>query len=167
MNDSDTRTRDSAPAENRIGITATGLAVAGLVGTYLLPGLLFADHSADVGGFAVATGVTVVLAAALFGWAVPRAMGAPGATNRPATAALVTSVFAVVSLALHWLGAPLVVAGAGIALALRGRERAERSGRRGLATAALAISAFVVVAALAIVVNDLLGHVGLGLQPPE
>lgn len=165
MIDSDVRTREQSATENRIGAAATALAVAGLGCTYLLPGLLFAGHFADVGGFAVATGVTVVLAGALFGWVVPRALRPPG--THAATAGLVTSIFAFVSIALHWLGVPLVVAGAGIALARRGRERADRSGRRGLATAALVISAFVVVTALAIIVNDLLGHVGLGLQPPE
>lgn len=167
MIDFDTTLREPSTTENRVGAAATALAVAGLGCTFLLPGLLFAGSSADVVGFAVGTTVTVALAGVLFGTVVPRTLRAPGETNRPAMTGLAISLFALVSLALHWLGVPLVIAAAGLVLGRRGRERADRSGRRGPASAAFAISAFVAVVTIAIVGNDVLGLFGLGLQPPE
>lgn len=145
-------------------LAATGLAVVGLASTYLLPGLLGNGHTFDVRGFVTGLAVTVVLAAVLFWKVLPSAVGAAPKANRPATVGLVTSIFAFVGIALFWLGVPFVVAGAGFAL---GRVGQQRPVRRGWAKAAVAISAVVVVLTLALLVNDVLGHVGLGFQPPE
>ena len=150
----------------RIGIAATGLAVVGLASSYLVQGVLDVEPGYDVRGFLIGTTVALVLAGVLFGKVVPGAVRAPDEGNRPATVGLVTSVFAFLGIALFWLGVPLVAAGAGIALARHGQARAERSGGRGRANAALAISVFVVLATVAVLVNDVLGHFGTGLQPP-
>ena len=150
----------------RIGIAATAVAVVGLASSYLVQGVLDVDPGYDLRGFLIGATVTLALAAVLFGKVVPSALAATDGGNRPATVGLVTSVFAFFGIALFWLGVPLVAAGASIALARHGRERAGRSGGRGRANAALAISAFVVVATVAVLVNDVLGHFDLGLQPP-
>lgn len=147
----------------RTAVAATTAAVAGLASTYLLPGLLGGEQAFDVGGFLIGTVITLGLAGVLFGTVVPRALRSSEG-NRPGTVGLVTSVFAFLSLAIFWLGAPLVVAGAGLVLGRHGRER---HGRRGMATAAVGISIFVVVATLVVLANDVLGLYGLGVQPPE
>ena len=153
-------------AEVRIGIAATGLALVGLASSYLVQGVLDVEPGYDVRGFLIGAVVALALAGVLFGKVVPAALRTTDDGNRPAKVGLVTSVFACLGIALFWLGVPLVAAGAGIALARRGRERAQHSGGRGRANAALAISVFVVLATVAVLVNDVLGHFDMGFQPP-
>jgi hypothetical protein len=153
-------------ADKRIGIIVTGAAVVGLASSYLVQGVLDVEPGYDVRGFLIGTAVALTLAAVLFGKVVSRALHAADDGNRPATVGLITSVFAFLGIAVFWLGVPLVAAGASIALARRGQERAERSGGRGRANAALAIAVFVVLATVAVLVNDILGHFDMGFQPP-
>ncbi len=163
LNTEDVRDRTT---EVRIGIAATGLAIIGLASSYLIQGVLDVEPGYDVRGFLIGTTVALALAGVLFGKVVPGALRTADESNRPATVGLVTSVFAFLGIALFWLGVPLVVAGASIALARRGQERAKHSGGRGRANAALGIAVFVVVATVAVLVNDVLGHFDMGFQPP-
>lgn len=163
LNTEDVRDRT---AEKRIGVAATALAVVGLASSYLLQGVLDVEPGYDVRGFLIGTAVALALAGVLFGKVVPDALRARDEGNRPATVGLVTSVFAFLGIALFWLGVPLVAAGASIALARRAQERAQRSGGRRRANAALAIAVFVVIATVAVLVNDVLGHFDMGIQPP-
>ena len=160
-----TDVRDRTP-ELRIGIIATGAAVVGLASSYLIQGVLDVEPGYNIRGFLFGTAVAVTLAAVLFGKVVPGALNRTDDGNRPAKVGLITSLFALLGIAVFWLGVPLVAAGASIALARRGQERAERSGGRRRATTALAISVFVVVATAAILINDILGHFDMGFQPP-
>jgi hypothetical protein len=84
--------------------------------------------------FTVSAVLSLVVAVLLFGWFVPRERSrGPG---RAARSGLVCSVLAVVpGIAVIWLGFPFVVAGAGIALGLEGRQ----GPRRSEATAAVAV----------------------------
>jgi hypothetical protein len=132
--------------ETGIGVAAGLFAVAAMSYDHLVPG--------DPGGFVIGSALSVVLAAALFGWLVPRSKTTP---ERAAQIGLVCSVLAVIpGLALVWLGLPFVLAGSGIALGLVGRE----GERRGRATAAVLIGAGVLVlgaAAYAVGGSDVTG----------
>jgi FtsH-binding integral membrane protein len=132
--------------ETGIGIAATLLAVAAMAVDHLVPG--------DPGGFAIGSALSVVLAAGLFAWLVPRAKVNP---ERAATTGLMCSALAVIpGIALIWLGLPFVLAGSGIALGLVGRE----GKRRGRAIAAVLIGAAVLVlgaAAYAVGGSDVTG----------
>jgi len=121
--------------ETAIGVAAALYAVAAMAYDHLVPG--------DSGGFVIGAALSVVLAAALFAWLVPRAKAT---AERAANTGLVCSALAVIpGIALIWLGLPFVLAGSGIALGLVGRG----GERRGRATAAVLIGAglFVVGAA--------------------
>ena len=132
--------------ETGIGAAAAVYAVAAMAYDHLVPG--------DPGGFVIGSALSVVLAAALFGWLVPRSKSS---AERAATTGLVCSTLAVIpGLALIWLGFPFVLAGSGIALGLVGRG-GERLGR---ATAAVLIGAGVLVlgaAAYAVGGSDVTG----------
>ena len=88
----------------------------------------------------VVLAVTTVAVGALFWVIVPRFDGGTGG------AALITAIVSFVSLALFWIGLPVPIAAAAAFLALGARERPDA--RQGYATAALVISAIVVVLAV-------------------
>jgi hypothetical protein len=96
---------------------------------------------ADPGAFALGVLVSLVLVAVLFGLVVRRAREPDTAARR----AIVSSVLAVPALALLFLGVQLPLAGAGLALGLRGRE----GRRRHLSTAAVVIGALVIALTVA------------------
>lgn len=73
-------------------------------------------ESASFGNFASSALIALVVAAVLFGWAVPRWQGSPRAS-------LVLAVLAVLSLGAFWAGLPEVVAPAAIVAALAASER--------------------------------------------
>jgi hypothetical protein len=90
----------------------------------------------DPAMFAISVGLSLVVAAFLFGWLVPRERAA--GPERAARSGLLCSVLSVVpGIALVWIGVPFVVAGAGVALGLEGRA----GSRRKEATAAVIIGA--------------------------
>jgi hypothetical protein len=113
--------------ETGIGAASALFAVAVMAYDHLVPG--------DPGGFVIGSALSVVLAAALFAWLVPRSKSSEA---RAANTGLVCSTLAVIpGIALIWLGLPFVLAGSGIALGLVGR----RGERRGRATAAVLVGA--------------------------
>lgn len=128
-------------------VTVVGLvAVVVAVGAMAIDHLLGTDRSGDEGlvdpaMFAISVVLTLAVAGALFGWLVPRVRRS--GPERAARVGLVCSVASLVpGVAFIWVGFPFVVAGAGVALGLEGREGA----RRHEAKAAIAIG----VAALAL-----------------
>ena len=124
-----------------IGIAAAALAVLALAGANFLGG---EDENGGVGPYAVTLATSLAIAAALFGWAIPR-------VERPARAGLVAGAFALLSLPVYWVGLPYVLGPAAIALGLLGRARSESTGT---ATAAVILGALATVAAVAAVVLD-------------
>jgi hypothetical protein len=125
--------------EARIGIGVTALAILAMAVDHLMgddPGL------EDPPAFLIASGLSLALAAFLFGRIVPRATKtAP--PERRARDGLICSVLAVVpGIATVWLGLPFILAGAGLALGLHARQ--ERPSRR--ATAAIVIGALALLA---------------------
>lgn len=125
--------------ETLIGIGATAVAVAAMAVDHLMgddPGL------EDPGAFLVAAGLSLGLAAFLFGRVVPRAKAATAPAERAARDGLICSALAIVpGIATLWLGLPFVLAGGGLALGLRARR--EKPSPR--ATAAVVVGGLVLV----------------------
>jgi hypothetical protein len=132
---------------SRIGLLALGLALAAMAVDHLLGTEREQGQGglADATGFALSAILCLVAAAVLFGWVVPRALGA--GPERAAIAGVACSALSVVpGIAFAWLGFPFVVAGAGVELGLRARH----GSRRRLALAAIVFgTAFLVLGAVA------------------
>ena len=143
---------EALPAASRgrdlwIGVGATAVAVGAMAVDHLLGNDPDSDDTGlvDPSTFAIASGLSVLTAGALFGWVVPRA-SARG-TERAATVGLVLGVVSVVpGLVSLWIGIPFVVAGAAIALGLHGLA----GRRRRRAVAALALGAAVIALGAAV-----------------
>lgn len=116
-------------------LTAVALAAANFVGD---------SDNGGAGPYAVTLALSLVIAAALFGWAIPR-------TERPARAGLVAAVFALLSLSVFWSGLPYVLGPAAIVYGLIGRARADGAGA---ATAAVVLGTLATVAGVAGLVWD-------------
>lgn len=116
-------------AATTVGVAVTAVAVCAMAADHLIgddPGL------EDPPAFLVATGLCLVVALVLFGAAIPRT-----SPERAARRGLASSVLAVLSIPLAFLGFFFVLAGGGIALGRIGQGR--------LATAAVAIGSLVVL----------------------
>jgi hypothetical protein len=110
-----------------IGVVATAVAIGAMAADHLLgddPGL------EDPPAFFVAAGLCILVAILLFGLVLPRT-----SEERAARRGFISSVLAVVSIPLAFLGFFFVLAAGGIALGRMGEGR--------LATAAVAIGAVV------------------------
>ncbi|HZB35289.1 MAG TPA: hypothetical protein VE440_04370 [Gaiellaceae bacterium] len=110
-----------------IGVLATAVAIGAMAADHLMgddPGL------EDPPAFFVAAGLCVLVAILLFGLVLPRTSG-----ERASRRGFISSVLAVVSIPLAFLGFFFVLAAGGIALGRMGEGR--------LATAAVAIGAVV------------------------
>lgn len=130
-------------------IRKVGSAAIGAFSLMVAFGAMLVDHLLP--GDRAAFTVTVVLcfgtAALLFGRVIPRVEERPDATERAAVVGLVLAISAIVpGVALLWLGIPIVVAGAGLALGLRGLD----GGRHRLAAAAAVIGAVGVIGGFAV-----------------
>lgn len=122
-----------------IGAFSLMVAFAAMLVDHLLPG--------DWAAFVVTAVLCVGTAALLFGRVIPRLERRPDATDRAAVVGIVLAIAAIVpGVALLWLGIPIVVAGAGLALGLRGLD----GGRRRLAAAAAVIGAVGVIGGFAV-----------------
>jgi hypothetical protein len=120
-----------------VALAAVALAVANFVST----------ESGENGGGAayIATlGISLLVAAAVFGWAIPR-------SEHPARVGLVVGVIGLLSVAAFWSGLPYVLGPAAIVLGLIGRAR---PGQRTPATVAVVLGALTTAAAIAAVVID-------------
>jgi hypothetical protein len=106
-----------------IGLLALAVAVAAMTIDHLV-GTEDGDDDAfpvDPAMFAISVAVSLATAALLFGWLVPRERRR--GPERAARSGLVCSVLSVIpGVAFLWVGFPFVVAGAGVALGLDGRE---------------------------------------------
>lgn len=126
-------------------LSRTDVALAGL-GAALLTAIALAvanfTGSGDNGGapeYAVTLGGSLALAAALFGWGIPR-------SERPARAGLVAGLLGALALPVFWTGLPFVLGPAAMALGVLGRARDDRPVQ---ATTAVALGALVTLAGIA------------------
>jgi hypothetical protein len=117
-----------------------GVATAVAVGAMAIDHLVGTESDGEDSGlvdpvtFGISVGLSLVVAAVLSLWVVPRAK-AKGPGRAAAIGLLCSVLSAIPGIAFLWLGFPFVVAGAGIALGLVGRH-GERSR---LATAAVVV----------------------------
>ena len=112
------------------------MAIDHLLGTERTDG----DGLVDPAMFVISVGLSLAVAAVLFGWLVPRERSK--GPERSARSGLVCSIASVVpGVAFVWVGFPFVVAGAGLALGFEGR----RGARRVEAGAAVAIGGLALV----------------------
>jgi hypothetical protein len=132
-------TTSTLDRETRIGVVVTTLALGAMAVDHLLEE--DGGFAADPPAFAIAGVLSLLLALLLFGVVVPRVLARPDSADRAATIGLVSSVLAVASIPVLFLGPPFVLGGSGVALGLLGR-----SGRKhGRATAAVVAGSTVVV----------------------
>lgn len=106
----------------RQAIYAAGVAAALVtLGALAIANFAGAEAGEQGGGreFAITAAIALGVAAALFGWYIPRAA-------RPATGGLVTSLLALASVAVFWSGLPFVLGAAGAVLGWIGRARDEK-----------------------------------------
>jgi hypothetical protein len=117
-------------------LTALGLAAANFLG---------ADgENGGVGPYLGTLAVSIVIAAVVFGWAIPR-------SERPARAGIIAAALALLALPVYWTGIPYVLGPAAVALGLLGRARA---GSRTSGTVAAVLGALATLAAVAAAVGD-------------
>jgi hypothetical protein len=126
---------DTVTALSVSGLLIVSMAIDHLVGTDSDPGE--EAGLADPGAFVLSVALSLVVMAALFLLVVRRA-GPDDASTR----GVLCSALAIPAVVMSFLGLPFPLAAAGIALGLRGRI----GRRRRLATAAIALGAFIVVA---------------------
>jgi hypothetical protein len=113
-------------------VTAAALAAANFVAT--APG----DNGGG-GEYAITLALSLAVAAAIFGWLIPR-------TRRPAHVGIVVGAIGLLSVAAFWSGLPYVLGPAAIVLGLLGRTRPEQ---RAAGTVAVALGALATAGALA------------------
>ena len=109
-------------------LTAAALAVANFAGD---------SENGGTWPYVVTLAACIVVAAVLFGWAIPR-------TEQPGRAGVIAGALAVLSLPVFWTGLPYVLGPAAIVFGLLGRTR---PGGRGVATAAVILGLLATVAA--------------------
>lgn len=119
--------------ESAIGLLAGTLAVGAMTVDHLIPG--------DPIAFLVTSALALALAAFLFGHVVPRTKASPEPATAAARRGLLVSLLSVLSMPTLFVGFPFVLGATGMALGLLGGG----GGRHRLATAAVAIGAFVVL----------------------
>ena len=118
----------------RTGIAAASVALA----IVLLAIGAYSGDDDDTGYFLVASAIAIAVAVVLFWGIVPR-------ITRPGLGGLIIGILAVLSLVVFWLGLPSPLAGAAAVLGLAARESGSEAGK---GTAALALAAIAVVAAV-------------------
>jgi hypothetical protein len=142
--------RSAATTETWIGVAGTAVAIGAMAIDHLVGNDPDADDAfpVDPAAFFVSSAITIVLAVVLFARVVPASRDPERAANR----AIVCSSLAVLTVFALFLGFPIVLAAAGIALGLIGRA----GSRRTLATAAVVVgAAFVALTAIAFAASAL------------
>jgi hypothetical protein len=118
----------------RTGIAAASVALA----IVLLAIGAYSGDEDDTGYFLVASAIVIAVAVVLFWGIVPR-------ITRPGLGGLIIGVLAVVWLVVFWFGLPSPLAGAAAVLGHGARDSGSEAGK---GTAALALAAITVVAAV-------------------
>jgi hypothetical protein len=125
-----------------IGVAACAVAIIAMVVDHWL-----GDQSGidDPAAFFGSTAGALIVAAFLFGRVIPDTKHHPQRAERAARQGIVCSVIGLITVPAIFLGFPVVLGGAGIALGLLGRDGRHRA----LATAAIVIGVLPVLAGLA------------------
>jgi uncharacterized membrane protein len=124
-----------------IGLTFVALFIANVVGNG-------ADENGGVAYLIVTFAVCAAIAVWMFWRLMPRSVEAGASTS--ATRALIIAILSALAFPFFWSGLPYVLAPAGIALGLASRAR----GGGSKATAAVAIAAVALLAAVGVLIGD-------------
>ncbi len=116
-------------------LTAVALAVANFVGD---------GENGGAGPYAITLVASLLVAAGLFGWAIPR-------IERPARMGLIVGVLGLLSIAAYWTGLPYVLGPAAIVFGLLARSRADE---KNSGTAAFGLGLLATVGGIAAVIGD-------------
>ena len=129
----------------RLNLPAAGIAAAALTAGALAVANFTGDgDNGGAGPYAVTLAISLAVAAALFGWAIPR-------LERPGRAGVIAGAVGLLSLAAFWSGLPYVLGPAAITLGLLGRSRSEE---RTAATTAVVLGVVATVGGIAVLVAD-------------
>ena len=123
---------------------AIGFAASALTALLLAVANFGAGENGGAGPYAVTLGVCLVVAAALFGWAIPR-------IERPGRAGAIVGVLAVLSIAAFWSGLPYVLGPAALVLGIAGRARPSSAA---VSTVAIVLGALATAGGIAALVFD-------------
>ena len=132
---------------SRQGIYGVGLLAAALTAAVLAVANFVGAEPGEHGGgaeYAVTLGLSLLVAAAIFGWAIPR-------SGRPGYVGVVVGTLAILSIAAFWSGLPYVLGPAAVVLGLLGRGRA---GQRGPAIVAVALGVLATAGSIAVLIVD-------------
>ena len=129
----------------RLNLPAVGIGAAALTaGALAIANFTGDGDNGGAGPYAVTLAVSLAVAAALFGWAIPR-------IERPGRAGVIAGALGLLSLAAFWSGLPYVLGPAAIALGLLGRARALE---RTAATTAIVLGALATIGGVAVLIAD-------------
>jgi len=101
-------------------------------------------ENGGAGAFAITLVASLIVAGALFGWAIPR-------IERPARMGLIVGALGLLSIAAYWTGLPYVLGPAAVVLGLLGRTRIDG---KGVATAAVVLGVLATVGGIAAMIGD-------------
>jgi hypothetical protein len=130
---------------SRQQVFGAGLFSAALAAVALAAANFTGDgENGGAGPYAVTLAISLVIAGAVFGWAIPR-------TERPARPGLLVATFALLSVPVFWSGLPYVLGPAAIVYGLLGRARPQGGGA---AKTAIFLGALATVLAVGVLVWD-------------
>ena len=129
----------------RQNILGTGFAAAVLTAVALAAANFVGDgENGGAGAYAITLVASLLIAAVLFGWAIPR-------IERPARMGLIVGVLGLLSIAAYWTGLPYVLGPAAIVLGLLARSRVEEKNG---GTAAVILGLLATLGGIAAVIGD-------------
>jgi hypothetical protein len=130
---------------SRQNILAVGAAAIGLAALALSVANFTGDgDNGGLGPYVSMLAVSVVVASAVFGWAMPR-------SERPARDGIVVGALGLLALPVYWTGIPYVLGPAAIAFGLLGHARPQN---KGAAVTAIVLGVLATVAGVAVVILD-------------
>jgi hypothetical protein len=130
---------------SRQNILAVGAAAIGLAALALSVANFTGDgDNGGLGAYVSMLAVSIAVAAAVFGWAMPR-------SERPARDGIVVGALGLLALPVYWTGIPYVLGPAAIAFGLLGHARPQN---KGAAVAAIVLGVLATIAGVAVVILD-------------
>jgi hypothetical protein len=130
---------------SRQNILAVGAAAIGLAALALSVANFTGDgDNGGLGAYVSMLAVSIAVAAAVFGWAMPR-------SERPARDGIVVGALGLLALPVYWTGIPYVLGPAAIAFGLLGHARPQN---KGAAVTAIVLGVLATVAGVAVVILD-------------
>lgn len=130
---------------SRQHVVLAGFAAAALTAVALAAANFISEgENGGPGPYAITLGLSLAIAAVLFGWAIPR-------SERPARAGLIAGALGLLSLPVFWSGLPYVLGPAAVVYGLLGRARTDT---RASGTVAVVLGALTTLGGIAVIIGD-------------